>query len=180
MVTMRSGSGTGSGRRSTDRTTVKMVALPPRQIPSVRIVVSANPRSRHSVRKANLTSWISRSIVCWPYALRRTPCTRHDGRPAAFLSEPALGEAWRHRARSTTHRARRTTCISRPRPASSLPSETEGDREKFLEGDPALPGAHQEPVASGRNQHLAVRHGGQRAVQPRHADVRERGPQVNA
>ena len=43
MPTMRSGSGTGKGRNSTAWTTVKMAALAPRQMASVRMTVALKP-----------------------------------------------------------------------------------------------------------------------------------------
>ena len=64
MDTSRPASGYGSGRSSTDRTTVKMAVLAPMHSASVRRVVRAKARSFQRSRNAKTRSCRSLSIHC--------------------------------------------------------------------------------------------------------------------
>ena len=57
MLTMRSGSGNGSGFKTTESMIEKMAVFPARQSPSVATVVMVNPRSLMRSRRANFRSW---------------------------------------------------------------------------------------------------------------------------
>ena len=74
MVTSRSGSGNGSGRRSTAWTTAKMAALAARHRARVARVVAVKPRSRSSER----TAW-RRSRNNWSHESSGGGTCRRDG-----------------------------------------------------------------------------------------------------